>query len=376
MKTIFSTILGVVILLSLSACQAAQSPAPIPATDIISLVDVLTSTPNSIVMPTAVPTEAVGANTSFPSTINIPELESLLGYGIRQSKALPADYVLEKVTVHEPTRSVCFHYRHTMVPNNVILIAQGPLTSTPPLALIPGWPEYAVFNAALPIGGAQNGSHLSGWRRSAWACTDAAQQEQPAFSYALAPLFTWEMDQQQFDLYASSGGCGTPGGLTKLDALRLAEDITGTSTHAPDELDPDCLHTIADVEKLTGFDVPFPTYLPQDVAFYFATYQKTPSQIVTLNFLHQQHADMGSFFRIVQQTEDPLFSSSCDASSSNKCETLQIGDKSIVYVLTEDGRTEQLAWQANGFFFSLFRNAGEPGKIYKDELLKIINSLQ
>ena len=29
-----------------------------------------------------------------------------------------------------------------------------------------------------------------------------------------------------------------------------------------------------------------------------------------------------------------------------------------------------------GFFFSLFRSAGEPGKDYKDELLKVAESLK
>jgi hypothetical protein len=38
--------------------------------------------------------------------------------------------------------------------------------------------------------------------------------------------------------------------------------------------------------------------------------------------------------------------------------------------------SDQLDWQAGGFFFSLFRSAGEPGKDYQDELLEVVGSMK
>jgi hypothetical protein len=191
----------------------------------------------------------------------------------------------------------------------------------------------------------------------------------------LAPQFTWEVDHQQFDLYSASGGCATPGGLTTLGLLRVAEGLTGISTHALEELDPDCLRSIADVKKLAGFNVKYPAYLPPDVAFYFATYEKAPGPLVTLRFYHKQHANMGNFFQISQQLEaPPSYMKACDPSSSTVCEKLQIGALPVVYQYFNP--TEQLDWVTDGVYFSLFRNAGEPGKIYKDELLKVVESMK
>jgi hypothetical protein len=52
---------------------------------------------------------------------------------------------------------------------------------------------------------------------------------------------------------------------------------------------------------------------------------------------------------------------------------LQVGITPVVYQFS--GASERLSWQSNGFFFSLFRSAGEPGKVYKDELLRIVESM-
>lgn len=385
MKTVFSIILGVVMVFGVSACQVGLAQSLIPATATVRLVE--TSTPTLLVtpgpsMPAASTTVATVVSSSPRSTIDIAELKAVVGYSIREPITLPDGYVLESATVDEPTRSVCLQYRyHHPVFNSVLFIAQGPVTLAPPLALIPGWPEYAILSETVRIGGAENSSYMLGWRRTAWACTEAAEIEKTPFSYALAPRLTWDVDHQQFDLYSASGGCGTPGGLTTLDILRVAEGLTGNSTHAADELDPDCLRSIADAGKLAGFNVKEPAYLPKDVSFYFATYEKTPSPSVILRFFDEQYSDMGTFIQINQQTEaDPSYVTSCNESPGDVCEILQIGTTPVVYRYSADGAsgsgTEQMDWYADGFFFSLFRNAGEPGKVYKDELVKIVGSLK
>jgi hypothetical protein len=349
---------------------------------IVVLMNGCTATPISTPfgpLQTGTPTKSttvLEGNTPLPTGESNPlaKVEELAGFDVKEPSLLPAGYVLEDVTVEEVTHSVCLHYRHAAEPgDSVLLIAQGDLAPAPPLELIPGWPEYSVLKESVSIGGAKNSFHVAGWRRNAWACTQMAEEEKTPFSFALAPWFTWEANNQQFDLYSVSAGCGTPGGLTNLDLLRIAESLTGNPTHAVDELDPDCLHSISDAEKMAGFDVQEPAYLPNDVSFYFATYQTSPNPGVTLNFLHEAHRDMGRFFQIVQTQDSTFFVNSCDPSSSDNCEMLQVGITPVVYQFS--GASERLSWQSNGFFFSLFRSAGEPGRVYKDELLRIVESM-
>lgn len=135
-------------------------------------------------------------------------------------------------------------------------------------------------------------------------------------------------------------------------------------------------NTIAEVEESAGFDVKEPTYLPTGVSFDHATYQELPSPNVTLHFklVHETYGDMGAFFQIVQtpQAAASPNPTACGA-SGNDCEILKIGDMVVQYRLTAP--TESLTWDADGFSFQLLRTAGEPNKIYKDELLKVVESM-
>lgn len=118
------------------------------------------------------------------------------------------------------------------------------------------------------------------------------------------------------------------------------------------------------------------TYLPTGASFDYATYQESPSPHVTLHFkfIHETHGDMGAFFQIVQEPQaSTLQNPAACGVSGNECEILQIGDIVVNYRLTNP--TESLLWDINGFSFQLLRTAGEPNKIYKDELLKIVESM-
>ena len=135
--------------------------------------------------------------------------------------------------------------------------------------------------------------------------------------------------------------------------------------------------TVAEVEKLAGFDVKEPAYLPTGVAFDFATYQQPPHPNATLHFkiIHETYGDMGAFFQIVQEPQaEALPNPTACGVSGNNCETVQIGRLVVQYRL--NGQTEFLHWEADGFSFHLLRTAGEPNKIYKDELLKVAGSME
>lgn len=134
--------------------------------------------------------------------------------------------------------------------------------------------------------------------------------------------------------------------------------------------------TISEVEEVAGFDVQDPAYLPAGASFDYATYQAVPSPRVILHFkyVHETYGDMGAFFQIVQepQAEAMPNPAACGASGTD-CEVVQIGDMVVNYRLTSP--TESLMWNADGFSFQLLRTAGEPDKFYKDELLKVVESM-
>ena len=149
------------------------------------------------------------------------------------------------------------------------------------------------------------------------------------------------------------------------------------NTSAPNiPLPTDIPYTISEVERAAGFDVQEPAYLPAGASFDHAAYQNSPRPRVTLHykFVHETYGDMGAFFQIVQEPQaaespDPA---ACGATGS-ECQIIPVGEVAVYYRLTSP--TESLFWDANGFSFSLLRTAGEPEKIYKDELLKIVEGM-
>jgi hypothetical protein len=142
-------------------------------------------------------------------------------------------------------------------------------------------------------------------------------------------------------------------------------------------LPTDVHYTMAEVRQLAGFDVKEPAYLPPGVFFDYATYETSSTPLVILHFklIHETYGDMGAFFQILQQpvTDTAPNMGACDSSDTN-CETVQVGDLSLNYHLTTP--TESLSWEQDGFTLLLLRTAGEPGKLYKDELIKVAGSLE
>lgn len=150
------------------------------------------------------------------------------------------------------------------------------------------------------------------------------------------------------------------------------------STPVIAELAPVRFSTIPEVEDLAGFKVQQPTYLPEGVSFDSATYQKTPNLSVTLYFkiVHPQYGDRGVFFQIMQepQSQAPPDMTSCSQPGDGVCEILQIGAIPVVYHRYSAG-TEGIDWHQSGLSYRLLRTAGEPGKVYKDELVKVVGSV-
>lgn len=160
-----------------------------------------------------------------------------------------------------------------------------------------------------------------------------------------------------------TSGCAQP---SITEAVPPAQQAAGNSPQS-----------IAEAENLAGFDVKEPAYLPQGVSFVSATYQTTPNPNVTQQFkiVHDEYGDMGNFFQIMQeiQSEAPPDVLSCGENTEG-CEVLQINNVPVVYHQNPSG-PEGLDWYADGFVFRLLRTAGEPNKVYKDELIKVVESM-
>jgi hypothetical protein len=174
-------------------------------------------------------------------------------------------------------------------------------------------------------------------------------------------------------------GCAPASTPSSVEPLQIKPSPQPANTLEADMPIPtDVPHTISEIEELAGFDVKEPAYFPAGVSFDFASYQKTPSPNVVLHFklIHETYGDMGAFFQIMQepQAEAPPDTVSCGEILEG-CEVLQIGSIPVVYHLNPAG-TEGLDWYADGFSFRLLRTAGEPNKIYKDELIKVVGSMK
>ena len=173
-------------------------------------------------------------------------------------------------------------------------------------------------------------------------------------------------------------GCVSASSPDSVEPLQteVASQPAGTP-EAGVPLPTDIRYTTADVEGLAGFDVKEPTYLPSGVSFDYAAFQGSPHSNVILHFKlnHEIYGDMGAFFQIVQEPQaEALPNPTACGESGKDCEILQIGDLVVSYRLQPP--TETLMWEADGFSFHLLRTAGEPGKIYKDELLKVVGSMK
>ena len=176
-------------------------------------------------------------------------------------------------------------------------------------------------------------------------------------------------------LISSCAPASTPASTEPPQSNTSSQPATPPDVSVP--LPTDVHYTVAEVEELAGFDVKEPAYLPKGVSFEFAAYQKAPHPNVTLHFkiVHETYGDLGAFFQIVQEPQaEALPNPAACGATGNGCEALQVGDLAVKYYLTTP--TESLMWDADGFSFQLLRTAGEPNKIYKDELLKVVRSME
>jgi hypothetical protein len=169
-------------------------------------------------------------------------------------------------------------------PGPYLLIAQGPAENVPPLDV----PEAETITP-VDIGGADPGSgyqFIYASRKGEWACTEGGIN--------IDLSLTWQREGKQFDVYAL-GGCAMTEGFTQLDLLKLAEDLTGVSTHLETELDPECLPRADDARQMADFPVLEPKWIPDGLIFDNASYGEWPGYPVVYFYYKisgQPHPDL------------------------------------------------------------------------------------
>lgn len=277
---------------------------------------------------------------------SIAEAEALVGYSLKMLDPLPADYIFHYASVHQPTNSVCLHYMYTgnEGPGPYLLVAQGPTQNVPELTTA----DDGIIEP-VQIGGADQGTAfhtLFVQRSGAWACNDT---NEPAAALGL----TWQAGGRQFDVYAMGGGCAFAEGFTTLSLLRLAEQLNAVSTHPADELDPECLANVTDAEKLAGFDVKEPAWIPEELVFGSVSVSHTTG-VPTVNIIYKVAGDKHPAMTITQTSLDAQ--SGSDLVSQYRgipdegYEQLRINDQAVVIVRGAwlSGEKGEKVWYSEG----------------------------
>jgi hypothetical protein len=172
--------------------------------------------------------------------------------------------------------------------------------------------------------------------------------------------------------------CRAPGASPMVETETTSQKPANSPTLAAESVQPVRVQTIEEAAQLAGFQVWTPAYLPEGVSLYYATYQAAPAPQATLYYkiVHPQYGDMGGFFQLIQEPrpQAPPDTTTCGPGDGT-CELLEIDGTPVVYHLYSAG-TEGLDWYRAGMVFRLLRTAGEPGKVYRDELVKVAAGLK
>ncbi len=332
----------------------------------------------------------------------IGEAEALVGYSIHPLNPIPEGYIFTHASIHAETNSVCLHYMYTRNdgPGPYLLLGQGPAAQTPGLVQI----ESAQNGESTPvtIGGAEQAFALQpfDWaRESEWACTSVDTNSNYDQAYL---TLTWQVEGRQYDLYTSAIGskCLMAEALSELDRLRLAEGVTGVSTHAAEEFDPACTIDMAQLSDYLGYPVLSPGWLPDGLALRGASgwlesrsamlYYGYPGDIHAALTIQQEPIVDPDGTDLLELVEERMATPEGEAIPADGYEWVEINGSEGILVLgawvsEEDGSVRwyqspefipTLYWQKDGVLFSL----GGPwslgdGDEVRNNLLRIAESM-
>ena len=324
-------------------------------------------------------TAVVSTGADLTTIREIGEAETLVGYPIRALDPIPEGYIFTHASIHVETNSVCLHYMYTRNDGRgpYLLLGQGPVDQMP--ELVRGENASALEAKPVTIGGAEQALALQpfGWARaSEWACTSTDTESNYDRAYL---TLTWQAEGRQYDLYTSAMGskCLMAEALSDLDRLRLAEGVTGVSTHTTDEFDPACTMDIDQLSSYLGYPAQVPEWMPDGLELRGASgwepggsmmlYYGYPGDIHAALTIHQEPVPNTSDLGLLELVAERMATPEGEAIPSSGYEVVDINNSDGILMLgawvsdengaitwyLNPGLIPTLYWLKDGTLFSL-----------------------
>lgn len=195
----------------------------------------------------------------------VADAQALAGFRVYEPAKLPDDYHFGFATYDAQSQFVCLNYVYKDASFPSLFLRQS---LTAPLTELQAAPGAQLVTTRLEIDGADGEVFYSiGFATPQGAC----DRQNNIFRAGQALL--WRAQGMSFELYGEFRRPFGGAGLLQEELVALAESVNGVSTVAGDTFDPARLKSIAEAERVAGYEIQAPTRLPVGSAFEFASYQ-------------------------------------------------------------------------------------------------------
>ncbi len=343
-------------------------------------------------------TEAVEIADTFAQSMEIQEISQQVGFTVVEPGWVPGGYSLLKAAYTSEQNAACLYYRYGEGALPVLAIAQRPAAASIlediTISTVDGNGQnitIPVVTEPVVIGGAQ-AVLVSNGVSSGTLCPDK--------DFVGNQALYWQFNGKDYVIFGLIDQYKGGVFLSRLEMLRLAENLTGVSTLSEGGLDPERLRSAAEAQSLAGFEVKSPSQIVAGLhldhaAFYLASEENKPTSIdgpfdlaggqtETVVFVYTPEGkptrgghDYGLF---ITQTAGDIRTLQEIHGWGGFDEVIVNGQAAEYRLLcwdTPTGDTEchqELYWHANGIGYGIF--AYLPGALERDVLIAIAESMQ
>jgi hypothetical protein len=250
-------------------------------------------------------TEAVEIADTSAQPMEIQEISQQAGFTVVEPGWIPGGYSLLKAAYTSEQNAACLYYRYGEGVLPVLTIAQRLATDSIlediTISAVDGNGQriaIPVLTESVVIGGAQ-AVLISNGISSGTLCPDK--------DFAGNQALYWQSNGKDYVIFGLINQYKGGVFLSRLEMLRLAENLTGVSTLSEGDLDPERLRSVAEAQSLAGFEV------------------KSPSQMVA--GLHLDHA---AFYLASEENSRTLIDGPFDLAGGQT--------ETVVFVYTPEGK--------------------------------------
>lgn len=250
-------------------------------------------------------TEAVEIADTSAQPMEIQEISQQAGFTVVEPGWIPGGYSLLKAAYTSEQNAACLYYRYGEGVLPVLTIAQRLATDSIlediTISAVDGNGQriaIPVLTESVVIGGAQ-AVLISNGVSSGTLCPDK--------DFAGNQALYWQSNGKDYVIFGLINQYKGGVFLSRLEMLRLAENLTGVSTLSEGDLDPERLRSAAEAQSLAGFEV------------------KSPSQMVA--GLHLDHA---AFYLASEENSRTLIEGPFDLAGGQT--------ETVVFVYTPEGK--------------------------------------